>query len=241
MATYVMSDIHGRKKEFDEMLEKIHFSHNDKLYILGDYVDWGPSGIELILQLIDMTQQGNTICLWGNHDIMMYDVINKLDKPDLFNLEIFTLWDLNGGYETLKDFMKLNKDTQSKIIKWMTTLLFYVPNLEINGKKYYLCHSKPYLKGMGLRDVVWQRILANGPPQGFIRKYPDTTLISGHTIVKNYNSFDDEGKCKIFHCKNGSYINIDCGAKAMDSRTYYRLACIRLEDLAEFYVDGNYY
>ena len=35
MAHYVMSDIHGEADRFHAMLEKIHFSADDTLYILG--------------------------------------------------------------------------------------------------------------------------------------------------------------------------------------------------------------
>ena len=36
MARYVMSDIHGEAERFHAMLEKIRFSADDTLYILGD-------------------------------------------------------------------------------------------------------------------------------------------------------------------------------------------------------------
>ena len=39
--TYVMSDIHGMGALLEEMLEKIHFSGEDVLYILGDMIDRG--------------------------------------------------------------------------------------------------------------------------------------------------------------------------------------------------------
>ena len=39
--TYVMSDIHGMGMLLEEMLEKICFSGEDALYILGDMIDRG--------------------------------------------------------------------------------------------------------------------------------------------------------------------------------------------------------
>ena len=38
---YVIADIHGCRKQFLELLEKIKFSENDTLYILGDVLDRG--------------------------------------------------------------------------------------------------------------------------------------------------------------------------------------------------------
>ena len=40
--TYVMSDIHGMAHLLKQMLEKIRFSDEDQLYILGDMIDRGP-------------------------------------------------------------------------------------------------------------------------------------------------------------------------------------------------------
>ena len=36
---YVMTDIHGCHDLFQEMLRAIHFSYEDDLYILGDFID----------------------------------------------------------------------------------------------------------------------------------------------------------------------------------------------------------
>ena len=36
---YVMTDLHGEYELFKEMLEKINFSDEDTLYILGDCCD----------------------------------------------------------------------------------------------------------------------------------------------------------------------------------------------------------
>ena len=49
--TYAMSDIHGCYDKFAAALEKISFSSNDILYILGDVVDRGPDGIKIILDI----------------------------------------------------------------------------------------------------------------------------------------------------------------------------------------------
>ena len=36
MSTYVVSDIHGEYDAFMEILDKIHFSDQDILYVMGD-------------------------------------------------------------------------------------------------------------------------------------------------------------------------------------------------------------
>ena len=67
---YVMSDIHGNYDKFHKMLDKINFSENDKLIILGDIIDRGPDGIKLILEISAMD---NVKYLGGNHEKMMIE------------------------------------------------------------------------------------------------------------------------------------------------------------------------
>lgn len=60
MATYVISDIHGCYDAYKEMLEKIQFSENDMLYVLGDVLDRGPHPIRIIQ---DLMRRPNVVCL----------------------------------------------------------------------------------------------------------------------------------------------------------------------------------
>ena len=40
---YLMSDLHGRYDKYLQMLEKISFSDEDELFLLGDLCDRGPA------------------------------------------------------------------------------------------------------------------------------------------------------------------------------------------------------
>ena len=68
MSTYVVSDLHGQFDIFMRLLEKAHFSPDDKLYMLGDAIDRGPDGIK-ILQYVMNSE--NMEFLLGNHELMM--------------------------------------------------------------------------------------------------------------------------------------------------------------------------
>ena len=52
MAHYVVADIHGEADRFYAMLEKIRFSDEDTMYILGDVVDRGLDGIKLLQDIM---------------------------------------------------------------------------------------------------------------------------------------------------------------------------------------------
>ena len=45
---YVMSDIHGSRRRFDAVMEQIKLTDEDTLYILGDVIDRGEHGVELL-------------------------------------------------------------------------------------------------------------------------------------------------------------------------------------------------
>ena len=60
LVIYVMSDIHGCYDKYKLMLDKIQFSENDILYILGDVVDRGAYGIKILL---DIARRKNIIFL----------------------------------------------------------------------------------------------------------------------------------------------------------------------------------
>lgn len=67
MSTYVVSDIHGEYELFMRMLERIHFSEQDILYVLGDVLDRGPHPMKVLLE---MMKYPNIIPMIGNHEVM---------------------------------------------------------------------------------------------------------------------------------------------------------------------------
>ena len=69
MATYVISDIHGEYGKFMELLDIIHFSDEDILYVLGDVVDRGKNPVKTLLKMIRL------MSLYGQGWIMMSDIL----------------------------------------------------------------------------------------------------------------------------------------------------------------------
>ena len=45
---YAVSDIHGCYRQYKEVLEKIAFSDEDTLYVLGDVLDRGPEPLRVL-------------------------------------------------------------------------------------------------------------------------------------------------------------------------------------------------
>ena len=107
MKTYVMSDIHGCYDKYMEMLDKIGFSEDDTLYVLGDILDRGPHPVKIIQ---DLMKRPNVVCLAGNHEYMALRCLKfllmeitdeNLDRLNGQMLGRFINWQQNGSSTSL--------------------------------------------------------------------------------------------------------------------------------------------
>lgn len=221
--TYVISDIHGNYGKLKEMLEKIRFSDDDLLYILGDMVDVGDEPIEVLL---DFSMRSNVYPIIGECDLRAAKLLSAFDKmsrggePDEECIAEMSVWVNEGGKPTLEGFRILDDDMKEGIIDYLTDCTLY-EELTVNGKDYLLVHA-------GIADFSPDTDMDDYQPEDFVsepldsgrRYFEDKTLIVGHTPTES-------GKIEY---GNGS-IMIDCGASYGG-----KLACLRLEDGKEFYV-----
>ena len=51
MSVYAVSDLHGHCDVFYKGLEKIGFSDEDELYVIGDAIDRGSEGIHILMHI----------------------------------------------------------------------------------------------------------------------------------------------------------------------------------------------
>lgn len=76
-----VGDIHGCLEEFEELLIKLNYNkQNDRLILLGDFVDRGPNSIEVLRKVKEMGVE----CVRGNHDnkILKWHNSNKQNYQD---------------------------------------------------------------------------------------------------------------------------------------------------------------
>ena len=185
MYHYVISDLHGCKTPFMKMLDTIGFSPEDRLYIIGDVIDRGPNGIDLLRFTMETP---NVTLLLGNHELMMREAIENDD---------YDLWFYNGGMGTLRDFRSRTETEQEEIRTYLRTLPLFC-DLAVGDRRYRLIHGAPMEDEADIENSVWERPSAD---QIF---FPDKTVIIGHTPTRIYHNKDE-----IFHAKN--FIDIDCG------------------------------
>ena len=236
MSTYVISDLHGCKKEFDEMLKLIEFNDYDQMYVIGDICDRGKEPIPLLVEIMSMP---NVHVIMGNHDIWLLRHIQtfinaKTDMTYFVSNDDMNIWiNHNGGFVTADQLLDLPTPICYDIKMYLENLPFY-QQLSVNGTKYLLVHAginsklhpHDHISAIPKDELVWTHIGIDDNP------YDDVVMIVGHIPTLFYG---DEYDGKIAYGKDKKIIHIDCGC------VYGRkLGCLRLDDGKEFYVDSSY-
>ena len=222
---YAISDIHGCYEKYAEILKKINFGDNDRLYVLGDVIDRGPDGIKI---LFDMMKRKNVIPIIGNHESMALGVMRASSNgsTDVSIKKAYITWMYNGGEPTLDAFMSLDAAQRREIISYIDSFMIYA-NVSAGGREYHLSHTLPaYDPNIDIHDVSYLEFIWGEPDYDMI--YDENTLfITGHTPT---GFIDPEYDGKIYIKYN--HIAIDCGAVFDNGR----LGCICLDTMEEFYV-----
>ena len=231
--TYVMSDIHGHYDKYLAMLDKIRFSDDDTLYILGDVLDRGEQPVEL---LWDMSLRANVIPILGNHELIASTLLRRLcvevteeNAETQITSELLcsiAAWREDGGDTTLSGFRALPPEDREAMLDYLDEFLPY-ETLTVGGNRFLLVHGGiPYesrrtpLEDQPLLTLVEHR------PDYLLRYYDNTFLVTGHTPTLHIG---DAYIGKIY--RDHGHIAIDCGAGFG-----LPLGCIRLDDFKEFYI-----
>ena len=128
MSRWIIPDIHGCAKTLKTLLENLlKVSKEDELFFLGDYIDRGPSGKEVIDYLMNLEADGQRIhCLRGNHEEYCIQSWENDQSFRLFKPGIQKLWESVGAKETYKSFGgKRPRDIPERYIEWMRKLDYY--------------------------------------------------------------------------------------------------------------------
>lgn len=241
--TYVMSDIHGQGKLFNEMLKKINFKDEDELYILGDVIDRGPDGIKLLLKTM---RSKNIHMLLGNHELMMLNVFFPISPTSGDIINNVMLWYQQGGRITKDAFLRYSDSTKVRILSYIKHLPVQF-KITVNGREFLLCHASPHpseyrndpfeIEENRLRYSTDKEFAVWDRHRSFITDtaFNDKTVIFGHTPT----FWLDSSLNPMRILKGQDIIDIDCGCAAIpyhNNELGGCLGCLRLEDMKEFYV-----
>lgn len=266
MSTYCISDIHGNLRALQALLVEVNFQYDgsDSLYLLGDYVDWGPDAIATLKYVMRLSGQPYVTCLMGNHDLMFLNEIEQSECGRQNRYFDHNWLYANRGIRTWEQYMALPLEEREQIRDWLLALS-YSAEVMVEGSWYLLGHAGPYLPEQDITeterhvkqmDAVWYRIRSphENPMKDLHERFAHSVwnphvyvrFICGHSITYHYMSFVDEEPYSIF---TGEYFtDIDCGAKCMGLKPgrdsvpeevvrQCRLSALRLEDGKEFYCD----
>lgn len=233
MSTYVISDIHGCYEKYRQMLDKIYFSNDDTLFVLGDVVDRGPQPVKV---LQDMMCRPNVVPLIGNHELMALTCLKflttEVTEETVAHLESDTLqilleWMGEGGQSTIDGFSELSVEERKELTEYLGEFSLY-EEVSVNGREYLLVHAglgnfspeKP-IEGYTLEEMLFDR------PDYSRVYFPDRYLVTGHTPTRNIRNHPNPDSIY----RENNHIAIDCGCVFGG-----RLGAVCLEDGREFYV-----
>ena len=211
---YCMSDIHGEYEKYRRMLEQLRFSEDDTLYVLGDVIDRGPGGVDVLRH---MMSRANIIPLIGNHEYMALtclrflsreitgESISALSSDDLTAL---LEWQRNGAQPTMDGFAKLSAADREEVLDYLGEFELY-EEVYAGGQDYVLVHAG--LTGFDprrpLEDYELHEMIFESPDYARVY-YPDRYLVTGHRPTRAIPGNPEPDR--IYRANR--HIALDCGA-----------------------------
>lgn len=152
---YTMSDSHGYLDILRQNIEKIDLSGDNRLILLGDYIDRGPKSGQTLRYIYDLQQKHGAekvIVLRGNHEDDFLDWIDTISHPDGVSFNNWLAYDRGlttfrtlVTAEQLEEYKRFAADvkgndlitrlnekavqmileTSGDLIKWMRNLPYY--------------------------------------------------------------------------------------------------------------------
>jgi len=231
---YLTSDLHGYSLEkFKDFLNKVGFSNDDFLYVLGDVIDRGPDGVKILKWLMS---KRNAQLILGNHEAMLLacdfifdeiteDAISKLTGT---KLSTYKTWVSNSGQVTVNTLSAMRSSEVKYILEYLREAPLY-ETLTVNGRDFILVHSglgsfkkDKKLSEYSSMDLLWTR------PSLMTDYFDDITVIFGHTPTVIYGS-QYQGKVVM----TDTWVNIDVGVGLGENP-----ALLRLDDMKVFYYNS---
>ncbi len=266
MSTYVISDIHGCFDEFQEMIEKISLSEDDRLILAGDYIDRGKKSLEMLKWLENCP--ANILTLAGNHDLEFAGYVRLMEQIDescelntdrhsnddaqilLETIRYMLKMRASGAleffdyYGTVTDLIMNRGVSLDDLCRWaeMMEKLPIIERFECSGRDCIVVHAG-YCEEEVLQKSKYDRLedfciyaREEGMEIGGIR---NGMIIAGHTpTIAQDSAFFNDGEVFRYYDekKDCIFYNIDCGCAYYEMYPSATLACMRVEDEEIFYL-----
>jgi serine/threonine protein phosphatase 1 len=214
---YVIADIHACVRTFDALLDQIDLKKPDQLFLLGDYIDRGPSGKKVIDKLLQLREEGfKVFAIRGNHEEEILN-LNK-EKSGHF---VKTIYEQGSLYGLFESGWKL----KPKYLEFFQSMPYYI---ELDN--FFLVHAgfnfninRPFedtVSMITIRNWIYDPVIAKGK-----------IIIYGHTPTRLEDiRYLISAKEKTIPLDNGCVFN--------SFRDMGNLLCLRLEDF-QLYIQPN--
>ena len=214
---FALSDLHGQYNLWQQI--KAFLQPDDILYFLGDAIDRGPKGYEIMKELLS---DSRVIYIKGNHELMMQEALEEYEKNgEMFGGENYYRWTWNGCYPTLESW-----EANGCSLEWIRVLReLPVCKIYLNDedREIYLCHAgfTPFTKPNNY-DLVWDRDHIKHYIRDEISEEDGIVVVHGHTPtpilidmlnqMSYCNQYQEKNGLVLYG--NGAKIDIDCGSFA---------------------------
>ncbi|MDA9831582.1 serine/threonine protein phosphatase [Akkermansiaceae bacterium] len=197
-----IGDIHGCLNSLKTLLEFVQPVADDKVIMLGDYVDRGPDSKGVIDYLLDWPWEAKLVLLKGNHEIIM-------DEAG-FSAEHLNYWCQVGGLETIASYDARFANIPDSHWEFIRNTLPYYETEQVIYVHGGVGPKKPLVKQDPV-NLAW-------------RRFPDAKehrsgklVVCGHTIQRKGKPTDkghtvciDTAACRggwltCFNAKTGRY------------------------------------
>ncbi len=229
---YVSSDWHGVSlASIQKLLDQAGFGEDDFLFVLGDVIDRGRHGIELLKWLM---LQPNVELLLGNHEAMLlscdflFEEITEesLSRFDSQKMQLLFTWQSNGAEATMKALSAETPEMSADILDYLRDAPLFEA-VEAGGKEFLLVHAGlgDYKEDQPLEDYTPDQLFFTRPTLDTVYSQSFMTIL-GHTPTDFYGK-QYEGKM----IKTETWCDIDTGAAGGGTPM---LLC--LDTMREYYV-----
>ena len=212
MNNWAIADLHGNINLWKGFCQDV-FKENDKIFFLGDSIDRGPDGFQLMKELL---MDDRVIYLKGNHeDMFAKDMIDYIKYDGLMDYA-HHLHMINGGEPTWNAW--IDNGAKAGYINVLNKLPLTAKFKNEQGINIILCHAgyTPLEnKFITEQDMIWSRDHLYDP---WPEDYQNLVIIHGHTPIQYlYQAFEIDKKYSpkedgSFWYSENHKIDIDCGS-----------------------------
>ncbi|HVV84456.1 MAG TPA: metallophosphoesterase family protein [Kofleriaceae bacterium] len=196
--TFVIGDVHGERALLSALLGALPFiGPEDALVFLGDYLDRGPDprGVIEILRRLPEQTAGQVVCLRGNHEDALLQIVDGKDPSFLIPpgngvLATFASYEDRPAPASLGELDRDGMNRFFDVGAWMpAAVIAWIRSLPLWHRDAHATYVHAGLEGEG---TTWSPPEASAPASLLWQREPDfftgyggPPLVFGHTPVED--------------------------------------------------------